>query len=123
MPPLNKITTNGRALSKIIGASLTSVKFAQDHLVLAFDEKGSLTTSVWPLATASGRTLAHGAAGYRDQLCDLIGRTVKSAVLDDEEAISIFFAKGQDLFIPLRTYVGRGERAILTSPGHSPLFL
>ena len=123
MSPVELKKNKNQALSTVVGATLTSVKFALDHLVLSFGENGSLTTLIWPLITASGRTLANGAGGYRDQLCELIGHAVKSALIDDEEAISIFFANGQDLFISLSTYAGKVERAILARPGNSPLFL
>ena len=121
MSPQDLKKTHNQVLSTIVGAHLNSVLFALDYLILGFDENDTLTTLVWPLVTATGKTLAFGTAGYRDRLCELIGRTVKSALIDDEEAISIFFASGQDLFIPLRTYSGQGQRATLTSPNHSPL--
>ena len=121
MSPQDLKKTHNQVLSTIVGARLNSVQFVQEYLILGFDESDILTTLVWPLVTASGRTHSYGAVGYRDRLCELIGRTVKSARFDDEEAISIFFSSGQDLFIPLRTYVGKGERATLMSPNHSPL--
>jgi len=37
-----------RALSRLIGARLTSVQFILNYLILGFDERRSLTTLVWP---------------------------------------------------------------------------
>ena len=36
------------ALARLIGARLTSVQFILNYLILGFDERGALTTLVWP---------------------------------------------------------------------------
>ena len=37
-----------KALCKLVGARLTSVQFVMDYLIVGFDEKGALTTLIWP---------------------------------------------------------------------------
>jgi hypothetical protein len=37
-----------KALLHLVGARLTSVQFVLDYLIFGFEEKGALTTLVWP---------------------------------------------------------------------------
>jgi len=51
------IQENGKKLLlEIRGARLSSVQFVLDYLILGFDEKGALTTLVWPEIMEKGDT-------------------------------------------------------------------
>jgi hypothetical protein len=106
------------ALSKLVGARLTSVQFVMDYLILGFDERGALTTLVWPEIFTKGRGSAFGKTGYRDELCSLIGKSLKNATMGSDETINFDFDGGTEIRIPLRSYQLPGERAILTGPKH-----
>jgi hypothetical protein len=92
-----------------------------DYLILGFDERGALTTLVWP-EVADGKTrLTFAMPGYRDRLCSLLVETLRDATMESDETIKFIFEGGTEMRIPLRSYVGTGERAILTGPKHSLL--
>jgi hypothetical protein len=69
-----RANTGGSVLSRIIGARLTSVNFVLDYLILGFDEKGALTSLVWPEVFIAGSVLKFGMQGYTDRLCELISQ-------------------------------------------------
>lgn len=103
------------ALSKLVGAPLTSVQFVLNYLILGFDEKGALTTLVWPKLRRRKEETALGMDRYRNELCSLINCKVVTASVGHDETILIQFDDGAELGIDLATYKGRGERAILTA--------
>ena len=78
-----------RLLSEIRGARLSSVQFVLDYLILGFDEKGALTTLVWPELTSRNQTVSFGMPGYRDRLCDFITKVVENVNISDDEVIEI----------------------------------
>ena len=103
-------------MQKLLGARLTSVQFVMDYLILGFDTSGALTTLVWPEILDNERHIGFGDVGYRDGLCELIERRVRSADISPDETISIGLDPAGLLRIPLRKYALSGERAIFTSP-------
>jgi hypothetical protein len=104
-------------LARIVGARLSSVDFVLDYLILGFDEKGALTSLVWPeIISPAGRVLKFGMEGYRDSLCELITQVVSEAHIGDDETITISFGENY-LRIPLRQKQ-HGEKAIFTAPKH-----
>lgn len=107
-----------KALLRVIGARLTSVQFVLNYLIIGFDEKGALTTLVWPEIIERSRVLRYPETGYRDQLCGLIGEVVTGSAIDQSDTISFDFGDNTSLRIPLASYQGKGERAILTGPKH-----
>jgi hypothetical protein len=106
------------ALARLVGARLTSVQFILNYLILGFDERGALTTLVWPEICQAGERSVLGMPGYRDGLCSLIEKVAKSVTMEIDETISIDFDDGTELRIPLQSYKEAGERAILTGPQH-----
>ena len=115
---LEREVARQEGLRRLVGGQLTSVQFVLDYLILGFDERGALTTLVWPKLEEQGHQTHFGMSGYRDKLCSLIKRTVRSASCDGSETICIQFKEGEELRIPLRSYEKTGERAILTGPQH-----
>lgn len=105
-------------LQTICGARLTSVQFVLDYLILGFDEKGALTTLVWPEILDNHVPIKFGTNGYRNRLCELITETVTQAEISEDETITISFEGKSTLRIPLRSRTVPGERAIFTAPRH-----
>lgn len=116
-PEANR-TKEVEALSRLVGGRLTSVQFILNYLILGFDEKGSLTTLVWPELYFGNRSVRFGAQGYRDDLCSQIEKVVNDSTMETDETIRIDLANGAQIRIPLRSYKASGERAILTGPEH-----
>jgi len=112
-----------KASSRLDGARLTSVQFVLDYLILGFDERGALTTLVWPEMYRAGEKLAFGMPGYRDGLCSLIETVTKSARIGTDETLCIDFEDETEMRIPLQSYKEAGERAILTGPKNYLLVL
>jgi hypothetical protein len=107
-----------KALLHIVGARLTSVQFVLDYLIMGFDEKGSLTSLVWPEIVHGADVARFGSPEYRDRLCELITHVVQSATIQPDDTIDIQFDNDNEMHIRLKTYAGKGERAILTAPKH-----
>jgi len=106
-------------LKQIVGARLTSVCFVMDYLTLGFDEKGTLTSLVWPEVTDSaGSTTIFEEHGYRDRVCELITQVVSDTQMTNDETILITFENRSRLAIHLRDRKDSGERAIFTAPEH-----
>ena len=114
----NRWLEREKALLHIVGARLTSVQFVLDYLILGFDEKGALTTLVWPEIVQGVNVSSFGSPGYRDHLCALITGVVQSAAINRDDTIEIEFDHDVEMRIPLKTYAGKGERAVLTAPKH-----
>jgi len=112
-------TSNGEALLKtIVGARLTSVQFVLNYLILGFDEKGALTSLVWPEIAKGEERAEFGMVDYRNALCELIEHVVAGANVVPDETIVIEFDNQIQLRIPLKSYKGTGERAIFTAAQH-----
>jgi hypothetical protein len=105
-------------LQTVSGSRLTSVQFVLDYLILGFDEKGALTTLVWPEIYDGDAVFTFGMNGYRDRLCQLIPEVVGTVEMAEDETIFITFADKSRMRIPLRERKIPGERAIFTAPGH-----
>jgi len=104
-------------IGRIVGARLTSVQFVLDYLILGFDERGALTTLVWPEIDKQDQILAYGMLEYRNCLCELISHTVTKAS-EMDETFRITFENHFSLLIDLKRCDRAGERAILTGPDH-----
>jgi hypothetical protein len=116
--PATSWLDRNQGLLRIVGARLTSVQFVLDHLILGFDDKGSLSTHVWPDIVHKEQAIVLGDAGYRDRLCALIRRMVTAAAIDSADTIRIHFGNDDRLAMALDKYQGDAERAILTGPHH-----
>jgi hypothetical protein len=119
MAPNKSSVNKGEALLQTIrGVRLTSVQFVLDYVILGFDSKGALTALVWPEIHDGVTTLKFGMTGYRDRLCELIPKVVRSVEISEDETIFITFEGGTLIRIPLRDRKVSGERAIFTAPKH-----
>lgn len=112
-------TPDADILKKIIGARLTSVCFVLDYLTIGFDERGALTSLVWPdIGDSLGGVTNFGNESYRNRICDLITQVVKDVQMSEDETITISFENGVKLVVRLRDRKDPGERAIFTAPKH-----
>jgi hypothetical protein len=100
---------------RIVGARLTSVQFVLNYLIIGFDERGALTTLVWPEFHENGTQVVFGEAPYRNKLCSLIESKVTGTDFTQDETIIIRFGEGFELRIPLQSYGDTGERAIFSA--------
>jgi hypothetical protein len=107
-----------QGLSKLVGGRLTSVQFILNYLILGFDERGALTTLVWPAIIKANAQLIFGMDQYRNELCSFIECKVTGTTIGPDETICIKFDNSAQLQIALGSYEGQGERAILTAPNH-----
>ena len=84
----------------MIDRQLSAVVFVQDYLQLQFDGS-TLTLYVWPSVELSEFRADFAKAGYRDLLCNQIGKTI-GKVLDDGEKISLHFHEGAVVTVALK---------------------
>jgi hypothetical protein len=112
----NEQQANGTVdLDDLTGRVLSAVVFVQDYLQLQFD--GSLLTLlVWPVVASGATNKAFNSAGYRDLLCERIGRTVTHAEAVAEHALFIALSDGSSITASLApdSYPGP-EAAIYTA--------
>jgi len=98
------------SMSELIGRDLSSVEFVQDYMQFHFD--GShLSTLTLPSVRTEFGILILGQLGYRDALCELIGKNVTAVSVTSEE-LSVFFNNGESITVSLRDNDYRGPEAI-----------
>src|ERR1700704_6488245 len=104
-------STEEEGLQVIVGKQLSSVEFVQDYVQLRFD--GSLLNAVTqPSVESNGRELHWGEAGFRDELCNRIGKRVVSAQIIPGEALKIKLEDGAIIRISLRDRDYRSAEAV-----------
>jgi hypothetical protein len=93
--------TPGDPLGSIVGKQLSAVVFVQDYIQLQFDGPG-LTAVTLPTVKVVDKQIAWGMPGYRDLLCERIGKLVTSASVTEGEEICIEFNDGSSVAVSLR---------------------
>ncbi len=93
--------TEEKSLQMLIGEQLSAVTFVQDYLQLHFDGP-RLTVFSHPVIRLRDQTFYKGKPGFRDALCNNIAKKVTEVRVAYEESISISFADGSTINIPLR---------------------
>jgi hypothetical protein len=88
-------------LEPIIGKQLSAVVFVQDYVQLQFDGSG-LTAVTLPTVEVGEKQLAWGMPGYRDLLCERIGKLVTAASVTEGQQIRIEFDDGSRIAISLK---------------------
>jgi hypothetical protein len=99
-------------LSVLIGHQLSSVEFVQDYLQLRFDGP-CLTAVTHPRVRVGQRWLEWGKPGYRDQLCDRIGKVVTRAVISEGQEVCLEFDDGACITISLSPDDYRAAEAVI----------
>jgi hypothetical protein len=104
---LDQNSMKANALDVLAGQELNAVVFIKDYVQLQFDDSG-LTAVTNPAVTTGVNVYGFGSSGYRDALCERIGRTVTKAHLAEEEEIRIDFDDGTAICISLKPehYIG-----------------
>ncbi|MDB6031214.1 MAG: hypothetical protein JWM16_1552 [Verrucomicrobiales bacterium] len=107
---------NPNPLKVLEGSKMSAVVFVQDYVQLQFDGPG-LTVLTQSKVTFLERCFEWGKSGYRDALCDQIGKLVRLAVSIPEQEIKIEFETGALLSISLKSEDYRGaEAAVFDNP-------
>jgi hypothetical protein len=88
-------------ISAIEGAELKSVEFVDDYLQLRFGEP-LLRLYDWPHVLLTDFSVAFGEPEYRNALCAQIGETVTTAMLEEDDALTIEFGNGIVFGLSLR---------------------
>jgi len=95
-------------------AVLTSVEFVHDYVQLRFDGP-CLTIHADYQIDVERRTFRKGSPGFRDALCERIGRLVKKGMTVPGERLELLFHDSAMLTISLRAEDRTGpEAAVLT---------
>jgi hypothetical protein len=107
---------NTSLLEGLKGRDVSAVTFVQDYLQLQFD--GSfLNVFVWPRLTLKGVVFEFGSSGYRDALCQLIGKTVVGVIEESNVKLGFFFYEEEVLEISLAPRDRRGPEAAMLQTG------
>ena len=88
-------------VSAIEGEELKAVEFVEDYLQLRFGAP-LLKLYDWPHVLLTDFSVGFGEPEYRNALCSLIGETVSTASLEEDDALTIEFESGVVLGLSLR---------------------
>jgi hypothetical protein len=97
----DKSQTSEQPLSPIVGHELNSVVFIRDYLQLHFEGSG-LTVLVWPAIKVGENWTRWGMPGYRDKLCERIGKVVRAASVIEGQEIRIEFDDDSMITVSLK---------------------
>lgn len=86
---------------------LAGLTFIRDYLQFSFDGP-SLTMYLWPLVKNKGEIFTMGRPGYRDALCDQIGKLVIHTVEEPGKMLLLHFSDGSEIEISLKEEDQRG---------------
>jgi hypothetical protein len=89
--------SNADAEESLVGAEISAVVFTRDYVQLQLEKQSELTLGVTfidnPAGLVAGNWTTRQMDGWRDRLCDLIGRTIEFAAIDEQR---MSFALGDD---------------------------
>ena len=103
-------------LEELKGREISAVTFVRDYLQLQFDGP-FINFFVWP-QVLQGRTMFDfNRLGYRDVLCELIGKTVGGVIERREEKLQLFLTDGSLVEVSLLLKDRRGPEAVLFQNG------
>jgi hypothetical protein len=105
-------SAKGEPLQIIVGNQLSSVEFVQDYVQLRFDGP-SLTAITQPRVLIGDVLFEWGSPGYRDALCERIGKIVSAVALIEMQDIKIEFNDGSCVSISLRPADYRAAEAAI----------
>jgi hypothetical protein len=88
-------------ISAIEGEELKAVEFVEDFLQLRFGDP-LLKLYDWPHVLLTDFSVAFGEPEYRNALCAQIGETVATAMLEEDDALTIEFGSGVVFGLSLR---------------------
>lgn len=88
-------------LQQIVGVPLSSVEFVMDYVQLRFGGP-TLTLTTLPTVEVDSKVFLWNELGFRDELCNQIGRRVVAARIVPGESIQIEFEHGARVRVSLR---------------------
>jgi hypothetical protein len=88
-------------ISAIEGEELKAVEFVEDYLQLRFGDP-LLKLHDWPHVLLTDFSVAYGEPEYRNALCAQLGETVATAMLEEDDALTIEFGNGVVFGLSLR---------------------
>ncbi|MGA9304491.1 MAG: hypothetical protein WBW31_03695 [Candidatus Sulfotelmatobacter sp.] len=100
-----KATSLTSPLDEVVGEYLSDVTFVMDYLQLSFCGP-SFRLYNWPMVVLAERKVEFGQSGYRDALCELIGKTVDSVDVFLDTGLTFKFQGGATLAVSLRAPAG-----------------
>jgi hypothetical protein len=100
------------SLQVLVGEKLSAVTFLLDQWQIDFDGSGF---NVMSQITVTGADWAcrSGEPGFRDRLCEQIGKIVADAEFEDDIGVSIIFEDGSGLQLSTEPDDYRGAEALL----------
>jgi hypothetical protein len=87
--------------ASIIGEKLSAVVFILDYVQLQFDGP-TLTCLRFPFLLVEGKQISVDQQGYRDRLCEQIGKTVAAVSTKEDVEILITFSDNSAISISLK---------------------
>ena len=105
-------------IQEVVGEALSAVSFVHDYLELHFDGKVIRAFSP-PTVISSGRAFSSDASGWRDALCDLIGRKVREVAIQaaPDARLLLRFLEGAEIEVGLSISGRVGPEALHYVPG------
>ena len=101
--------------TELVDEELSAVCFVRDYVEFHFD--GPVLRAISnPLVMSGGAISRYPAPGSRDHLCELIGSTVKSILIRENDACEIVTSTGK-IVIPLDPDSRRDPEAMHFVPG------
>lgn len=88
-------------LKNLENRELAGVTFIRDYLQLSFDGP-SMTIYLWPVVKNKGAIFTIDKSGYRDSLCDQIGKLVTQTIENPDEILRLQFSDGSEIEVSLK---------------------
>lgn len=109
------------SLERLVGKSVSSVCFLPGYVQLTFEEL-ILTCYTNPTLIVSDQASDSRSLGYKDNLCQLIGQSVQSAVEKLREGLTVYFEGGDSLAVSLRFEDASSVEAAMLSEQGGDIF-
>jgi hypothetical protein len=94
------------------GRQLSAVTFVQDYLQLHFDGP-TINAITLPVVHIGNNQIRFGTPGYRDELCDRIGKLVVRAYVLPDDRLQIDISDQSSIVISLRARDYRAAEAVI----------
>lgn len=101
-----------QALKQLEGRELAGVTFIRSYLQLLFDGP-YLNAYVWPQISKGENHFNQGDLGYRDALCQQIGKTISNTLEDEGKRLILKFSDESEIEISLEEEHREGPEAVV----------
>jgi hypothetical protein len=100
------------SLERLVGSSVSAICFVQNYVQVMFEDL-VLTCYSTPTVCISEKEASIHTPGYRDKLCELIGKSVQSVTERLRDELAIYFEGGDSVRISLRFKDARSPEAAM----------